>query len=123
MEKHLTIVAAIQVGFSIFGILIAVVVYTVLMNVAGFVNEEEAVYVLPIVARWVAIFFLVISIPGLVGGIGLFMRKSWARILIIILSVIELLNIPIGTAIAIYSIYVLVQDDTVKLLNGKSSVS
>jgi len=123
MEKHLTIVAAIQAGFSIFGILIAVVVYTVLMNVAGFVNEEEAVYVLPIVARWVAIFFLVISIPGLVGGIGLFMRKSWARILIIILSVIELLNIPIGTAIAIYSIYVLVQDDTVKLLNGKSSVS
>jgi len=35
---------------------------------------------------------------------------------VLIISVLDLLNIPIGTAIAVYTIWVLVQDDTAKLL-------
>ena len=115
MEKHLTIVAALQVGFSLLGILAAIIVYSVLHSVMHIADDPEAARVLSIVARWVSLFLLVISVPGLIGGIGLFMKKSWARILVLIISVLDLLNIPIGTAVAIYTIWVLVQDDTVKL--------
>ena len=115
MEKHLTIVAALQVGFSLLGIMAAVIVYTVLQSVMQIADEPEAARVLSIVARWVSLFLLLVSIPGLIGGIGLFMKKSWARILVLIISVLDLLNIPIGTAVAVYTIWVLVQDDTVKL--------
>ena len=117
MQKHLTAVAALQVGYSIFGIIAAFIVYAVLMNVARFVEEREAIYILPLVAKWVSLFLLIVSIPGLIGGIGLFMKKMWARYLVLVFSVFLLLNIPIGTAIAVYSIWVLVQDDTVKLFN------
>jgi len=116
MEKHLTVVAALQVGFSILGILAAIIVYTVLRSVIHIADDPEAARILSIVARWVSLFLLIISIPGLIGGIGLFMKKSWARILVLIISVLDLLNIPIGTAIAVYTIWVLVQDDTAKLL-------
>ncbi|MBT8387349.1 MAG: hypothetical protein KJO12_08040 [Ignavibacteria bacterium] len=116
MEKHLTVVAALQVGFSILGILAAIIVYTVLRSVIHMADDPEAARILAIVARWVSLFLLIISIPGLIGGIGLFMKKSWARILVLIISVFDLLNIPIGTAIAVYTIWVLVQDDTAKLL-------
>jgi len=116
MEKHLTIVAALQVGFSLLGILAAIIVYTVLHSVMHITDDPEVERVLPIVARWVSLFLLIISIPGLIGGIGLFMKKSWARILVLIISVLDLLNIPIGTAVAVYTIWVLVQDDTAKLL-------
>jgi len=116
MEKHLTVVAALQVGFSILGILAAIIVYTVLRSVMHIADDPEAARILAIVARWVSLFLLIISIPGLIGGIGLFMKKSWARILVLIISVLDLLNIPFGTAIAIYTIWVLVQDDTAKLL-------
>jgi len=116
MEKHLTVVAALQVGFSILGILAAIIVYTVLRSVIHIADDPEAARILAIVARWVSLFLLIISIPGLIGGIGLFMKKSWARILVLIISVLDLLNIPIGTAIAVYTIWVLVQDDTAKLL-------
>ena len=116
MEKHLTVVAALQVGFSLLGILAAVIVYTVLHSVMQIADEPEATHVLSIVARWVSLFLLLVSIPGLIGGIGLFMKKSWARILVLIISVLDLLNIPIGTAVAVYTIWVLVQDDTAKLL-------
>ena len=121
MQKHLTVVAALQVGFSIFGIIAALLLYGILMSVAGFVDEEEGVYVLSLVARWGSIFLLIISIPGLIGGIGLFLKQIWARYLILIVSVFDLLNIPIGTAIAVYSIWVLVQDETVKLFNQQDS--
>ncbi|NNG27327.1 MAG: hypothetical protein HKM87_07355 [Ignavibacteriaceae bacterium] len=117
MEKHLTVVAALQVGFSILGILAAIIVYTVLRSVIHIADDPEAARILAIVARWVSLFLLIISIPGLIGGIGLFMKKSWARILVLIISVLDLLNIPIGTAIAVYTIWVLVQDDTAKLLD------
>ena len=123
MEKHLTVVAALQVGFSVLGILAAIIVYTVLHNVMHFADDPETVNVLRIVARWVSLFLLVISIPGLVGGIGLFMKKNWARILVLIISVLDLLNIPLGTIIAVYSIWVLVQEDTVKLFDDQESSS
>jgi hypothetical protein len=122
MEKHLTVVAALQVGFSILGIVAAIVVYTVLMSVARFVDEREAMHVLPLVAKWVSLFLLIVSVPGLIGGIGLFMKKMWSRYLVLVISMFDLFNIPIGTAIAIYSIWVLVQDDTVKLFNQEESV-
>jgi hypothetical protein len=123
MEKHLTVVAALQVGFSVLGILAAIIVYTVLHNVMHFADDPETVNILRIVARWVSLFLLVISIPGLVGGIGLFMKKNWARILVLIISVLDLLNIPLGTIIAVYSIWVLVQEDTVKLFDDQESSS
>ena len=123
MEKHLTVVAALQVGFSVLGILAAIIVYTVLHSVMHFADDPETVNVLRIVARWVSLFLLVISIPGLVGGIGLFMKKNWARILVLIISVLDLLNIPLGTIIAVYSIWVLVQEDTVKLFDDRESSS
>ena len=121
MEKHLTIVAALQVGFSLLGILAAIIVYAVLRSVANFVDDHQADRVMRIVAFWVPLFLIVISVPGLIGGIGLFLRKSWARILVLIFSVLDLLNIPIGTAIGIYTIWVLVQDETVKLFSDKST--
>jgi hypothetical protein len=123
MQKHLTVVAALQVGFSILGIIAAFLLYTILMNVVGFIDDEEGVHVLSLVAKYGSIFLLIFSIPGLIGGIGLFLKQTWARYLVLVISVFDLLNIPVGTAIAIYSIWVLVQDDTVKLFNSRMSTT
>jgi hypothetical protein len=123
MQKHLTVVAALQVGFSILGIIAAFLLYTILKNVVGFIDDEEGVHVLSLVAKYGSIFLLIFSIPGLIGGIGLFLKQTWARYLVLIISVFDLLNIPVGTAIAIYSIWVLVQDDTVKLFNSRMSTT
>jgi hypothetical protein len=57
----------------------------------------------------------VLSLPGIIGGIGLLREKEWARILVLILSGFNLFNVPIGTAVGIYSIYVLLQPETVQL--------
>jgi hypothetical protein len=117
MQKHVTVVASIQVGYSLFLIIAAVVVLIVLRQVAHFEDDREVVYILWAVGTYVPLFLFVLAIPGLVGGIGLFMYKRWARIVVLIVSALDMLSIPVGLIIGVYSIWVLVQDDTVKLFN------
>ena len=115
MEKHVNVVAALHIGLSIFGIVIALIIGVVLGLVGGFIDDPVANKILPIIATVAIWVVILLSIPGIIAGIGLFKRKEWARILTLILSVIKLLNIPIGTAVGAYSIWVLVQDETTSL--------
>ena len=115
MEKHINIVASLRIGFSILGILIGVLFFTVLYFIGDLVDDEEAELVLTIIANVLIVMIIILSVPGIIAGIGLFKRKEWARILTLILSVLDLVNIPIGTAIGVYSIWALVQQETVEL--------
>jgi membrane-associated protease RseP (regulator of RpoE activity) len=122
MEKHINIVAALQIGLSVFNLMIAFLIFTVLKLVVGFVDETAAKTILSVVADVVAIVFIVLSVPGILAGIGLYKRKEWARILSFILSVIEIFSFPFGTAIGIYSIWTLSQPETIREFGNASGV-
>jgi hypothetical protein len=47
------------------------------------------------------------GIAGIIAGIGLLDRRSWARILTIVLGFLSLIDVPFGTAIGIYTLWVL----------------
>jgi hypothetical protein len=50
------------------------------------------------------IFLLVLGIFYIATAIGLWRMRSWARIAVIVLSIISLLNFPIGTIIGVIGI-------------------
>jgi hypothetical protein len=52
----------------------------------------------------IGIVLIGLALPGLIGGIGLLSYQNWARTLIIILSILSLLNFPLGTFFSIYSL-------------------
>jgi hypothetical protein len=115
MEGHVSAVAALQIGYSILGAFLGLFILIVLwvLNLDACCPGRQ--FTLWIIGTGIAIFLFLLSILGIIGGLGLYKHKNWARILILILSGIDLFNIPIGTALGIYSIWVLVQDDTVQL--------
>ena len=76
---------------------------------------EELIAVLVVVIPTAILLLFVISALMVIGGIGLLQHKPWARILVLILACVELIDFPIGTAVGIYSLWVLIQDETVKL--------
>jgi hypothetical protein len=117
MEKNINVVAALQIGLSIFTLLVVILAYTVFNVIGSFIEEPEGKTVLSIIANVIAGFLVCVSIPGLIAGIGLYRRKEWARILTIVISVIILFNFPLGTAIGIYSIWAMVQPETVAAFN------
>ncbi|HKJ80284.1 MAG TPA: hypothetical protein VKA10_12145 [Prolixibacteraceae bacterium] len=111
MDKHVKVVAALQIGLSVFTLIVGIIVYIVFFLVGDFAEEQEAKFVLSIISNVLIIFFIVLSIPGIIAGIGLFKRKEWARILTLIISVLELFNFPLGTAVGVYSIWALAQPE------------
>ena len=116
MKKHVTIVGAIQIGFGTLGLIGAFVVFFGLKLAKGFVaNEEIPNMILGFLSVSLPILIGVMSTLGLVGGIGVLAYKPWARLLVIIVSALGCLNIPIGTLKGVYVIWVLMQDDTIKL--------
>jgi hypothetical protein len=117
MENHLTAVGALSIGLSILGILIGAFIFILLAGIGYAVQEEDASIVLLTIGTVFGFLFLILSIPGIIGGIGIFKRKEWARILVLVVSAMHLINIPIGTAIGAYSIWVLVQKETILLFN------
>lgn len=121
MQKNINIVAALQIGLSIFNLLIAFLIFTVLKVVGGFVDDANGSTILSLIADILAIVFIIISLPGILAGMGLYKRKEWARILTIILSVIELFSFPFGTAIGIFSIWALIQPETIAAFNDSNS--
>jgi len=57
----------------------------------------------------VGLLMAALGLPGLLAGYGLLTRKPWARVLAIVVGILSLLNFPIGTAIGIYTLWVLTQ--------------
>ena len=121
MEKHVTFVGALRIGFGILGILAAVIVLVAVVGGGLISGDREAIRITAIVGPVVAFFLVLLSVPGIIGGIGLLKRKPWARFLVLVLAVLDLFNIPIGTALGIYTIWVLMRDETVQLFAPGSS--
>jgi hypothetical protein len=116
MKKHVTVVGALHIGFGIIGLIGALAAYFALSFAKGIVgNEEIPATILSFLAIGVPLLIGFMSTLGMVGGIALFSYKNWARILVLIIAAMGCLNIPIGTLKGVYSIWVLMQDETAKL--------
>ncbi len=125
MKQHVTVVGALHIGYSAFQILGAIVAFMFIVGaglIGGLIAEEGIVVAIAAtLGILIAVWTVLLSVPGIVGGIGLLKYKSWARYLVLVLAVVDLFNIPIGTAIGIYSIWVLAQDETAQLLASEGS--
>ncbi len=116
MKQHVSFVGALHVGFGILGIIGALAVYIGFHFVYEFVEHEPiAEKVISFFGNTLALIILLFSGMGIIGGAGLFTYKPWARILVMIVSAINCLNIPIGTAKGVYSIWVLMQPEAIEL--------
>ena len=74
-------------------------------------TENVARIIGPFVLFLIGSIFLLVSACGIFVGWGLMKHQSWARIAGIILGVIVLFHFPLGTALGVYTLWVLLSDD------------
>jgi len=114
VNQHVSFVGALHVGFGILGLIGALAIYIVFNFAGDFVdNDPIAIKVMDFMGGSLALLILFFASLGIIGGIGMFSYRSWARVLVMIVSAINCLNIPIGTAKGVYSIWVLMQPEVV----------
>ena len=110
LQLHVPVVGWLLIlGHAIF-LLVGVFVFVLLTGIGVASGEREAMTILGTVGTAFGLLLIVLGIPGLVAGAGLLAHKSWARILAIVVGILGLVNIPIGTAIGVYTLFVLMQD-------------
>lgn len=118
VDKHITILGVLHIANSALGIIAAIIVFTVVTGAGILSGDADAITITAIVGSSIALFLLVLSLPGIIGGIGLLQHRPWARILLLVVGFLNLLNIPIGTVLGVYTIWVLLKENTGPLFNG-----
>ena len=122
MATHVKTLGILHIVFGALGILFGLILFIFFGGLAAFVGManpgDEAVLAIPIlggIGSLVFIVLLVLSLPGLIVGIGLLQFRPWARVLGIVVSALHLLNVPFGTALGVYGLWVLLSSETERL--------
>ena len=125
METHVKVLAVINLavgGLMLCGAVVLGLGSGVAAGIVGAsANPDDAAIAIPILGiagTALAVFLALFAIPSLITGYGLLHYKPWARIVGIILSALSLINIPIGTTIGVYGLWVLLNKDTERLFTA-----
>jgi len=119
MEQHITLAAILRIASGILGIMIAIIVFIAVAGGGLLSRDPEAIAITSMVGSIIAAVLVIFSIPDIIAGIGLLKRCQWARVLTLILSCIDLIEIPFGTALGVYSLWVLLNDETTEIFKNK----
>jgi hypothetical protein len=74
-------------------------------------NEEPLAELFPVLLYLAGATLSLLAAGGIGVGLGLMQRKPWGRTLAIILGALALFHPPFGTALGIYTLWVLLADD------------
>ena len=122
MATHVKVLGFLYIALSTLGLMAALFMGLIFGTASGVVgmnaDSREAAMALPIIGlagSMLVVFLVAVSLPGLVAGVVLLKQRPWARILGIVVAVLNLIHIPVGTIVGIYALWVLFNKDTERL--------
>lgn len=115
MAQHVRILGWIFIVYHALLLLLAIFLFLIIGGAGVLSGDRQAMVVTGAVGGFIAAILTVLSLPGLITGIGLLRFRPWARILGLILGALHLLSIPIGTAMGAYAFWVLLNQQTLPL--------
>ncbi len=129
MDRHITLLGILYLCYHIATLVAAFITWitfigiglissSVLENVLEFIPYMP-LGTLSMIGWLISALLLVVSLPGFIAGYGLIKFKPWSRMLAMIIAVFNLFSFPVGTALGVYALWVLLNPETIKLLSPK----
>ena len=112
IKQHVQILGMVQVLNGVLSVMIGILLFAFLSGFGAIVDDPIAFRFFGLTGLFVGVFMLVLSTPGIIAGYGLLKQRSWARNLAIAVGILQLMLIPIGTVLGLYTFIVLAQEDT-----------
>ena len=113
MARHLSALAILWIVISAFRLFGAGgVMFAGRMVRHAVMGDPFASRFIPALFPSIATFLLLGAIVGFVCGWGLLQKQAWARTLGLVLAALSLLDPPFGTALGIYTLWVLLPGDS-----------
>jgi len=113
VRDHIRLLGILWLALSAINAVVGVVLFVIANTVFAHLHELGGVPpdvpagFLRSLFTTVGILILAKSALGFFAGWGLLRREPWARMLTIVLSFLALFHVPLGTALGIYSLWVL----------------
>lgn len=111
VERHLNLLGILWMAASAVHLLGAGVLWVLGHTLMARVGEQAGPVVTP--GFFVGLFsvlagyLLLKAIAGFMAGWGLLRKEPWARTLCLVMGFLELLHVPLGTALGVYTLWVL----------------
>lgn len=124
MEKNAQVMGILWIVYGVLSLVGGLIVLVGLLIVAQIPDIRWEVgdlgpQILRIIGLSLGSFLILLGALRIVGGLGLLRHGEWARILVMILAFLSLINIPLGTALGIYSIVYLMKPEMIELFKPK----
>ena len=104
MQKHIQLLGIIYIAYHSIGLVFASVVWGILSGIGFMSGDPQAAGILALVGTFVAGLLLSLSVPGIVGGVGILKGWWWSRYLVLVLGVFNLVRVPLGTILGVYTL-------------------
>ncbi len=125
MEQHVKIIGIIDIVFGALGVLgglLFMIIFLFFAPLIGASGEEGAAAgaaIFASVGLGGGLFIIAICAFEIIVGIKLQAYKPWARIVQIIFGVLSLPGFPVGTALGVYFLWAMLNQDTAALFEQK----
>ncbi len=113
VQEHVRLVGILWMAYSalsvVGGVVLVVVAQTFFGGVMRFPNGPPPEFIgwLRPFLTFIGGLVLVEAAAGFIAGWGLLQREPWARVVTLVVGFISLFNVPLGTALGIYTLWVL----------------
>jgi zinc-ribbon domain len=111
VQEHVRLLAIFWFALSALNVLGGIVLVTLantfFVHFHGFGDPDAPTAFLHPLLTFVGIFVLAKAAVGLATGWGLLQREPWARVMALVLAFLSLMNVPLGTALGVYTLWVL----------------
>jgi hypothetical protein len=117
VKQHTQLLGILWLAFSAFNALAGLALIVVASTLVPHLRQMGAPPDVPIgflsaIGTTVGILILAKAACGFIAGRGLMQHEPWARTVALVLGFISLFNIPFGTAIGVYTLWVLLPGDS-----------
>jgi len=109
-EKHRSTLGALHLALGVSNLLALLIVGGILGGVITLAGEPFVTEALGTISGVVAVILVIAAFPCVVAGYGLLQREAWGRTAAMISSILALPALPLGTAVAAYTLWVLAED-------------
>jgi hypothetical protein len=111
VKSQLRALGGLHLAVSAVGMLAACIAFLAIAPWGLLSGDPTATAVLAGLGGSVAAVLLILSAPGLIGGLALLTRRRWARVYAAVFAVVILWWFPLGTILGGYTLYVLLQPE------------
>jgi hypothetical protein len=130
MRDHIKILGILNIVMGGLTALLGIAVLLLAGGLAGVIaaslrsslgEGDGSAIAAPIIATiglGIAVFLLLLAAPSVIGGFGLLHYKRWSRVWMIVVSGLHLLHVPFGTALGVYGLVVLLNEETQRILES-----